>query len=407
MLISVRLCAAGFAAILVSALCAEPAFAQRIRDRDPSRCRLPGEMKEIAAEIDRLAKAEKRDSDKLARLERVRETDNDRYQTLEQQPHASDDDKAKTEKAREVVKIDDLKIQDVRINLGFIKTELPFLRSLKPCPPPLQQAAPEPVKHYSVGTLVKPRRAIVEVVERGRPQRPVLEVVERAPAMSWTGFYVGGALGANWSSGNWATTDLRSLGTIDILSDAAKEKQATNLAEEVYFGYMWEGSPEWIAGFEADFAYYNALEDPGIPGTGGLPGNRASDSVTMGQKWSASLRGRIGHTITPSTIVYIAGGPSFMKMNATVNCTGPGVCGTNGIPAFSQTNSTTKVGWTLGGGVETKLWDNWRGRAEYRYADYGTFSTSFGTPAQLALAAGIKVHTNTLLLGLAYAFGGR
>src|ERR1700690_1015246 len=121
MFISVRLCAAGFAAMLVFALCAESVFAQVIQDRDPSHCRSPAEMKEIAAEIDRLAKAEKRDTDKLARLERVRETDNDHYQTLKQQlaPHASDDDKAKIEKASEVVKIDDLKIQDVRINLGF------------------------------------------------------------------------------------------------------------------------------------------------------------------------------------------------------------------------------------------------------------------------------------------------
>jgi outer membrane immunogenic protein len=49
---------------------------------------------------------------------------------------------------------------------------------------------------------------------------------------------------------------------------------------------------------------------------------------------------------------------------------------------------------------------NWRARAEYRYADYGTFSTNFGSPAQLAVAADIKVHTNTVLFGLAYAFGG-
>jgi hypothetical protein len=98
MFIPVRLCATGFAAMLVFALCAEPAFADRIKDRDQSRCRSPAEMKEIAAEIDKLTKAEKRDTDKLARLERVRETDNDRYQTLKQQPHASDDDKAKTEK---------------------------------------------------------------------------------------------------------------------------------------------------------------------------------------------------------------------------------------------------------------------------------------------------------------------
>jgi opacity protein-like surface antigen len=228
-----------------------------------------------------------------------------------------------------------------------------------------------------------------------------------ATQTSWTGFYLGGALGANWTGGTWTTTELRSLGVSDALIDAIKDMQATDIAEQVYAGYFWDlDSPGWLAGLEADWAYYNAVMDPGIPGTGGLPGNKASDSVNVRAKWSASLRGRVGYLVTPTTQVYVAGGPSWLNMNATVNCTGPGVCGTNGIPAFSQTNSTTKIGWTLGGGVERMLWGNWRGRAEYRYADYGTSTTSFGTPARLALTADIKVHTHTMLFGLSYAFGG-
>lgn len=272
-----------------------------------------------------------------------------------------------------------IKLKDRTLTLHYV-----------PCPAPRRAAAPpEPVKLYTIGTLFKPAAAANSWVP-------------------WTGFYAGGALGANWTRGNWITTDLRTLGTIDILLDAVKESEATNVAEEVYFGYMfWLGDPEWLAGVEADLAYYDALMDPGIPGTAGLLGNKTSDSVTMGARWSASLRGRLGYLVNSTTQIYLAAGPSLLSMNATINCTGPGVCGTNGIAAFSQTNSTTKVGWTLGGGVETILSGHLRGRAEYRYANYGTFSTSFGTPAQLALASGIKIHTSTVLLGLSYAFGGR
>jgi outer membrane immunogenic protein len=225
---------------------------------------------------------------------------------------------------------------------------------------------------------------------------------------NWTGFYVGGEFGANWTGGYWTTTDLITLGGRDALIDALKDLRASDIAEDVYFGYLYDfGAPKWLAGLAADFAYYNALMDPGIPGTGGLAGNKASDSVTVRAKWSLALRARLGYLVTPTTQLYVAGGPSWLKMDAAVNCTGPGVCGSNGIPAFSQTNSTTKAGWTLGGGVESVLWDNWRGHVEYRYADYGKFSTSFGTPAQLALAADIKVHTQSLMFGLSYGFGGR
>jgi outer membrane immunogenic protein len=94
-------------------------------------------------------------------------------------------------------------------------------------------------------------------------------------------------------------------------------------------------------------------------------------------------------------------------MKATLNCTVAGVCGTNGIPAFSQSNSTVKVGWTVGGGVETMLGGNWRGHIEYRYGNYGKYSTSFGTPAQLALAADIKVQTQSVMFGVSYGLGAR
>ena len=226
-------------------------------------------------------------------------------------------------------------------------------------------------------------------------------------ATSWSGFYVGGGLGANWTNGSWTTRDVRTFETSDIVVDAIKDLKAENLAEDVYFGYLWQGAPEWLAGLEAEFVYFNAYMDPGIPGTGGLPGDKASDSVSVRAKWSASLRARLGYLVTPGTQLYVAGGPSWLNMNATINCTGPGVCGTNGIAPFSQTNSTTKLGWTVGGGIETMLWDNWRGHIEYRHGDYGTFSTNFGTPAQLALAADIKVHTDAVMAGLTYGFGSR
>ncbi len=224
---------------------------------------------------------------------------------------------------------------------------------------------------------------------------------------NWTGFYVGGELGANRTGGNWTTTDLITLNGRDALIDALKDLRASNIAEDVYFGDQWYFAPDWLAGLAADFAYYNALMDPGIPGAGGLAGGRGGDSVSVRAKWSASLRARLGYLVTPTTQLYVAGGPSWLKMDATLNCTSAGVCGANPIAPFSQTNSTTKAGWTLGGGVETMLRDNWRGHVEYRYANYGTFSTNFGTPAQLALAADIKVHTQSLMLGVSYGFGGR
>lgn len=61
------------------------------------------------------------------------------------------------------------------------------------------------------------------------------------------------------------------------------------------------------------------------------------------------------------------------------------------------------TGWTGGGGIETLLWDNWLARLEYRYADYGTWRTAFGPPAEL-IVNDFAVTTHSALLGYGRKF---
>jgi outer membrane immunogenic protein len=66
--------------------------------------------------------------------------------------------------------------------------------------------------------------------------------------------------------------------------------------------------------------------------------------------------------------------------------------------------SATRTGWTLGGGLEGQLIGNWLGRAEYRFADFGTASHTFfaGTVDQVTMSHTLKTHT--FFVGLAYKF---
>jgi len=45
-------------------------------------------------------------------------------------------------------------------------------------------------------------------------------------------------------------------------------------------------------------------------------------------------------------------------------------------------------------------------RRIYRYADYGTWRTTLGNPATLAVTTDIRMRTHTALFGLAYTFMG-
>jgi outer membrane immunogenic protein len=68
-------------------------------------------------------------------------------------------------------------------------------------------------------------------------------------------------------------------------------------------------------------------------------------------------------------------------------------------------------GWTVGGGLEYKLWGNWLTRVKYRYADFGTFDYTFFGPAQVVppfaddrFTAHVAVRTHTANVGVAYQF---
>jgi Outer membrane protein beta-barrel domain len=132
-----------------------------------------------------------------------------------------------------------------------------------------------------------------------------------------------------------------------------------------------------------------------------MPG-QVGAALSTRATWDASARGRAGYLITPWTLVYITGGPAWLHIESTATC-GIAICGGPGV-AFN--NSSNRLGWTLGGGIETRLWGSWFGRAEYRYSDYGDV-TYTNANAALGITATYdeRIRTHIALFGLAYKFG--
>ena len=52
-----------------------------------------------------------------------------------------------------------------------------------------------------------------------------------------------------------------------------------------------------------------------------------------------------------------------------------------GTTLLAGSNSTTRAGWTVGGGGEGRINNEWSVKVEYLYADYGNFDTTLGTGA--------------------------
>lgn len=212
-------------------------------------------------------------------------------------------------------------------------------------------------------------------------------------AYNWTGAYLGISLG-----GRWATNDSTAIsigGAAPLAATASGTDRTSTVRAGGYLGYNWQIAPLWVVGVEGDIAWGNGHKT--TAGLLGAPFNAADNRETR-DRWDGSVRGRAGFLVTPTWLLYGTGGVAWQNLEGTTNCTAV-TCGT----AMSQQNTTTRTGWTLGGGIEGMVWGNWLARAEYRYADFGTWRSTYFTGAAAAVIDA-KLRTNTVSVGLAYKF---
>lgn len=255
---------------------------------------------------------------------------------------------------------------------------------------------------------------------------PTTAPAYKAPAAvqsSWNGAYLGVSLGARWSDPEWETTCLTpglpgtkcpaSIAPGRYAAGHSANFDSAGLRAGGYLGYNWQVLPTWVVGIEGDVAWGdNKKTIAGIPGAEDptVVGSPGADSTSVKQGWDASLRLRAGYLISPTMLIYATGGVAFTRLEATVTCGTAlpvGWClGGAGNVGRTDTQSTERTGWTVGGGLEAVLAGNWLLRAEYRYADYGTWNASFMQDATNvdSLAADIRLRTHTAQVGIAYRF---
>jgi outer membrane immunogenic protein len=110
------------------------------------------------------------------------------------------------------------------------------------------------------------------------------------------------------------------------------------------------------------------------------------------------VRGRVGCVTGPS-LLYVTGGAAWVHVTDTF-----GGGGVGGEPATA--NSSTPMGFAVGGGIETKLSRNWSTKTEYLFIDVG--STNFAS--NIFSVPGVPTtfdHTyHVIKTGLNYRFDG-
>jgi outer membrane immunogenic protein len=220
-----------------------------------------------------------------------------------------------------------------------------------------------------------------------------------APVYNWTGFYAGLNAGGGWGASDPTTRTVFSpIGYFAASSVAAINPVGAQTAHSGGFtggaevGYNQQiNSLVW--GLEADFNYLG-LKDS-ASGSAIYPccaptGFTINSSVST--DWLLTVRPRIG-IANGSWLYYATGGLAVSNLRGKFNF------GDNfAAAAESAAFSTTKAGWTAGGGVEFGLSGNWTAKAEYLYVDLGSASATSSNlnTAIGAFPASVFTHSTDL-----------
>lgn len=215
-----------------------------------------------------------------------------------------------------------------------------------------------------------------------------------AAVWSWTGFYLGGHVGAGWG-----TTE----STLTALNPGGAIPGGFPIAQNSRSGFLGGGQIGY--NYQSGWAVFGVqLDAAGLDVKGTTPCIIVA-SCTAKSKWLATATGRFGGVVGDRTLVYVKGGGAWMNTDHTFAAT----AGFGGPGTFSSTTNGTAFGWLLGLGAEYAFDRNWSAFIEYDYIDFDKKNLVLNFAA-LAPGASANVDFKNKLsiakIGLNYKFGG-
>ncbi|HEY4982924.1 MAG TPA: outer membrane protein [Pseudolabrys sp.] len=185
-------------------------------------------------------------------------------------------------------------------------------------------------------------------------------------AYNWTGMYVGvnggGGFGHSTWSGATGTSGVNTTGGV--------------VGGTVGYNYQMNQA---VFGLEGDIDWSN------IHGS-----TTTAPCTTMScetrNSWLGTARGRIGYAFD-RFMPFVTGGAAFGDIKNS--------------PAGFAGDRDTKLGWTLGGGLEAAIAGPWTAKVEYLYVDLGKTNCPVGS---CAVSTDVNFHTNLVRAGLNYRF---
>lgn len=215
-------------------------------------------------------------------------------------------------------------------------------------------------------------------------------------APNWTGFYIGINAGYAWGydtgDNTFGPTALGfATGPCTAGCSFSQAVPLNSFAGGGQAGYNFQAG-KWVLGVEADFQGRNSSNSTTVV-FNAFPDNQI---FTDKQTWFGTFRGRVGTTaLSPAVLLYLTGGLAYGHLEHTVTQNFA-----EGLPVVFTprvlSDSATKVGWVVGGGVEYKLAAHWSIGTEYLYIQFASDTlTAPGAPSVAVPPAAFPVTSIT------------
>ncbi len=227
---------------------------------------------------------------------------------------------------------------------------------------------------FAAGTVVWICSAQAADLPRARAPAPVAPVAYVPPVYNWSGFYVGGNLGAGFADSSWT----------DPFSGAHDTFNKTGFIGGGQVGANWQ-IDALVLGIEGDFDW------TGIKASGH---DSLGNTIGANTQWTSTVTGRVGAAFD-RLLVYGKGGVAFAHDNDSLNTIG----------GAAASASLTRTGWTAGAGLEYAFAPNWSAKIEYDYLGFGSETVNLPTAAFPTYSTGASLNIQEVKAGINFKFG--
>ena len=197
----------------------------------------------------------------------------------------------------------------------------------------------------------------------------------------WTGFYIGGNLGADVLSDHITQA---AAGTTALTGPA--NNSPVGFIGGGQFGFNYQVSA-LVLGVEATISATNTSGTAHI-----LNSTPSTDNFTSAPRWLATATGRVGFAAN-DLLFYGRGGAAVMHTDYTESVS------IGRVTSISTALNDNRTGFVAGVGLEYGLTENWSARAEYDFLGFGTKTYNFPAPP-----VAIKSDLSMVTVGVNYRF---